>query len=73
VADFIGEAALVPVERSGDHSVHLRARCARARAVPQGKNLVLVVRSSCAWWRREHENAFPVTVQSRVFRAKASF
>ena len=46
VADFIGEAALLPVERGDDHSVHLEGTLLRcARAVPQGKNLVLVVRS----------------------------
>jgi putative spermidine/putrescine transport system ATP-binding protein len=74
VADFIGEAALVPVERSDDHCVHLEGTLLRcARAVPQGKNLVLVVRSEKLRLVAggEHENAFPVMVQSRIFQGES--
>ncbi len=74
VADFIGEAALLPVERGDDHSVHLEGTLLRcARAVPQGKNLVLVVRSEKLRLVAggEHENAFPVTVRSRVFQGES--
>lgn len=74
VADFIGEAALVPVERVDDHSVRLEGTLLRcARAVPQRKDLVLVVRSEKLRLAAdsEHENTFPVTVQSRVFQGES--
>lgn len=74
VAEFIGEAALVPVERVDDHAVRLEGRLLRcARAVPYGKDLVLVVRSEKLRLAAgsEIENAFPVTVQSRVFQGES--
>ena len=74
VADFIGEAALVPVERVDDHSVRLEGRLLRcARPVPQGKDCVLVVRSEKLRLAVEgdDENTFPVTVRSRVFQGES--
>ena len=74
VADFIGEAALVPVERVDDQSVRLEGRLLRcARPVPQGKDLVLIVRSEKLRLAVEgdDENTFPVTVLSRVFQGES--
>ena len=64
----------MPVERVDDHSVRLEGRLLRcARPVPQGKDLVLVVRSEKLRLAAEGEaeNAFPVTVQSRVFQGES--
>ena len=74
VADFIGEAALVPVERVDDHSVRIEGGLLRcARPVPHGADLVLVVRSEKlrAAPGSECENSFPVTVLSRVFQGES--
>lgn len=74
VADFIGEAALVPVERVDNHSVRLDGALLRcARSVPQGKDLVLVVRSEKLRLAagKDCENTFSVTVQSRVFQGES--
>jgi putative spermidine/putrescine transport system ATP-binding protein len=75
VANFIGEAALLPVERVDDHSVRLEGRLLRcARPVPHGNDdLVLVVRSEKLRLAagNEGENTFSVTVQSRVFQGES--
>ena len=74
VADFIGEAALVPVERVDNHSVRLDGALLRcARPVPQGKDIVLVVRSEKLRLAvgKDCENTFSVTVQSRVFQGES--
>jgi putative spermidine/putrescine transport system ATP-binding protein len=71
VADFIGEAALIPVERVDDSSVRLGEALLRcARPVPQGKDLRLVVRSEKVRLAggSESDNTLPVTVRSRVFQ-----
>lgn len=74
VANFIGEAALIPVERVDAHSVRLEDALLRcARAVPHGDDLVLVVRSEKLRlaMRPGEENSFPVTVRSRVFQGES--
>jgi len=74
VADFIGEAALVPVERVDESSVRLEGTVLRcAQPVPQGDKLALVVRSEKLRLARdgEDENAFPVTVRSRMFQGES--
>lgn len=74
VADFIGEAALLPVERVDNHSVRLEGALLRcARPVPQGKDIVLVVRSEKLRLvaEKDCENTFSVTVQSRVFQGES--
>ena len=70
VADFIGEAALIPVERIDDHSVRLEGTILRCgRPVPAAKDLLLVLRSEkLRLAAAGKENAFPVTVRSRVFQ-----
>jgi putative spermidine/putrescine transport system ATP-binding protein len=70
VADFIGEAALLPVERLDARNVRLEgAALLCARPVPQTGNLMLVVRSEKLRLAAAGDpNAFPVIIRSRVFQ-----
>lgn len=73
VADFIGEAVLVPVDRIDAASVNLcgsRVKC--AADVPPSGPLALVVRSEkLRLVDATSENAFPVTIRSRVFQGES--
>ena len=73
VADFIGEAALIPVERICGASVRLGGSMLRcARPVPDGGQLLLVVRSEKLRLAQAGDmNAFAVTVRSRVFQGES--
>jgi putative spermidine/putrescine transport system ATP-binding protein len=73
VADFVGEAALIPVERIDDHSVVLEGAVLRcARPVPRAEDLLLVVRSEkLRLAAAGDQNAFPVAVRSRVFQGES--
>jgi putative spermidine/putrescine transport system ATP-binding protein len=70
VADFIGEAALLPVERVDDYRVRLEGTVLQCgRPVFKGKDLLLVLRSEKLRLAAPGDkNAFPVTVRSRVFQ-----
>src|SRR5262249_13801577 len=73
VADFIGEATLVPVERLDARNVRLNGvtlQC--ARAVPPAGEIALVVRAEKLRLASESEvNAFPAVVRSRVFQGES--
>jgi putative spermidine/putrescine transport system ATP-binding protein len=74
VATFIGEAALVPVERVDERSVRLEDTVLRcAQPLPQGERLALVVRSEKLRLAANgtDDNAFPVTVRSRMFQGES--
>jgi putative spermidine/putrescine transport system ATP-binding protein len=73
VADFVGEAALIPVERISGTSVRLGGAMLQcARPVPAGGQLLLVVRSEKLRLAQAGDmNAFPVTVRSRVFQGES--
>jgi putative spermidine/putrescine transport system ATP-binding protein len=74
VADFIGEATLIPVERVDEHCVQLLGTLLQcARPVPNARDLLLVVRSEKLRLAdaRQAENAIPVTVRSRIFQGES--
>jgi putative spermidine/putrescine transport system ATP-binding protein len=73
VADFIGEAALIPVERIDGGTVRLDgAPLQCARPVPKGDQLLLVVRSEKLRLAQAGDmNAFPVMVRARIFQGES--
>jgi putative spermidine/putrescine transport system ATP-binding protein len=73
VADFIGEAALIPVERIDDKSVRLDdAPLQCARLLPNSGQLLLVVRSEKLRLAQAGDmNAFPIIVRARIFQGES--
>ena len=73
VADFIGEAVLAPVSRCDDRSVLLDGRrMISASKVPNGDDLVLVIRSEkLRLASPDAENPIPAIIRKRIFQGES--
>ena len=74
VADFIGEAVLAPVIKTGSHTVSLKGHTLRSsNAIPDGQSLVLVIRSEKLRIAApsQQTNTFPAKVKERVFQGES--
>jgi len=74
VADFVGESTLLPVERSGDHSVRFGdTTLTSTRPVPAGKDLLLVLRTEklVADDGRDGVNRLRGRVAERVYQGES--